>query len=159
MGSPGPVRYNSNMKRGFLLVAATAAVFVAGCSKPVVFTGSWDGKAEGTPNGMPAPTGIDLTIKEDKTFDFKLNSGGMPVTISGTWTQEGNKLTLTNTKMMGQDIKAIIEQVKNAPMITADMKAQMDQATKPWSLEAQADGTAKSTGGVGGATMTFTRRG
>jgi hypothetical protein len=153
------VRYNSPMKRGFLLVAATAAIVVAGCSKPVVFTGTWEGKVAQAPAGLPAPSGITLTVKEDKTFDFALNSGGMPVTISGTWVQDGSKLTLSNTKMMGQDIDTVINMAKSSPMVSAQQKAMLDDAKKPWSVEAQADGTAKSTGGVGGAAMTFTKKG
>lgn len=76
------------MRTAPLLLGLLLALLLAGCSKsPIV--GTWEGS---DPNmGSASAT---FTFNSDKTYSTSLNMQDMELTVKGTYTLEGDNLTL-----------------------------------------------------------------
>ncbi|RYG21848.1 hypothetical protein EON82_18150 [bacterium] len=100
-----------------LLILAPTIVALAGCK------GSREKEVVGTWNGAQSK----VTIAEAKTF-----SGSMgPMTLDGTWTMEGNDITLTPKNLNGKSIAEIKPQIeKNLNLIPAAQRKEAEAFVK-----------------------------
>jgi len=103
----------------FGLTALCVALMLAGCGHKPDIVGKWKADAGDSTSIKSYPGGgLVKSLQAMFSFEFKKDNTFVgPMTMEGTYAMDGNKVTLTISKMMGIDVSKMPSSPNQKPMV------------------------------------------